>query len=182
MNAPTMAITPLKTAENYVEKVPKRYWETMFLLVLLGYTSHLITQALHLSGGAGLFPLMVGIPLFVLIFLQLILTTVFVGRSFEVGGLSSRITGALGDDTEGMTGAAKANHRREFTSILWVGVLLCLIWLAGFLAGVTLFVFSFIAVNERDFRRAVVVTVSLMLSIYVLFVELLSLNLAGGML
>lgn len=170
----------LKRVGQWIEAVPSRYWESMFFVGLLSYTVVLVYHANQFSSGAGLFPLIVGVPLIGMFCLKLLFTLVLRDRLGQFGGLTSDLMSQQSEGAGNALDDEPAGVHRELESVLWVLLLFGILYLAGFLYGLTVFIFAFVLVKERDLLRAGIVTGSSMLSIYLLFVELLSIQLWSG--
>lgn len=172
----------LKWAGQWIEAVPRRYWQSLFFAGLLCYNLALVYQATQFSGEAGLFPLIIGVPLVGLICLKILFTLVLRDRVEGFGGLTGNIMAEQAELVGDVLGGDRVNVHRELESVVWVCLLFLIIWLAGFLYGLTVFILGFVLVKERNLLRAAIVTGSSMLSIYLLFVELLSIRLWSGVL
>ncbi|SEH64146.1 Tripartite tricarboxylate transporter TctB family protein [Halopenitus malekzadehii] len=170
----------LKYLGKIFEFLPAQYWESLFFGALLAYTVALIYQAFQFSGAAGLFPLIVGIPLAVLLTAKTIMTLFFKDRIRGVGGLTSNILADKAESAGLSFGGNRVEVYRELESTLWVCVISLLIWLIGFLPGLATFIFGFMTVKEQKPIRAMIVTSIVMTTIYLLFVELLSIRLWNG--
>lgn len=159
--------------------VDGRYPAMAFFGVLLVYTLALIVQAVGYSDAARLFPLIVGVPLVVMLVVNLLLLAFgdrvdlrLVGFFDAVGELDAVSADTDVDDA--------ARYRREFAMFGWVGALIALTWLVGNLVAVAVFVATFVYVHERDLGRALLVSGLTFGFIYLLFVVVLDASLYRG--
>jgi Na+/proline symporter len=159
--------------------VESRFLAMAFFGALVVYTLALVTQAVGYSDAARLFPLIVGVPLVVMLVVNLLLLAVgdrvdlqLVGFFDAVGDIDAVSAESAVDEAE--------RYRREFSMVVWVGALIGLTWLIGNLAAVAVFVATFVYVHERDLRRALLVSGFTFGFIYLLFVVILDANLYRG--
>lgn len=160
--------------EDRLQWLDKRYTESLFLGALFTYTLLLVTTALDYGPKPQLFPLLAGIPLLGLILLRLGMLNVERLR-FDSGGMFQGLTDDMREDE--MVEDATARYGREAEIILWLAGALALIWVAGFQIALLAFVFLFVFYHERDLYRAVGSTLLAYALLYVLFIELLSVEL-----
>lgn len=155
-----------------------RYWESIFLGLILAYTLVLIAKALGYAPDPRLFPLLIGVPLVALI---LVRVTMLLSDRIDVssGGMFEDVTAELSDAGEdvGPEYDTLTTYRRQIEIIAWLCGFTALIWALGFQLGLVIFVFAFVAVYEDDLKRAFVATVIAYGLVYVLFIQLLSVSL-----
>ena len=157
------------------ERLDSNHFEALFMGLLLTYTLLLIYTALGYGSQARLFPLLVGGPLLGLILLRLdLLLTNHIQRGSS--GVFQDMTDGLRDE-ESSSVDAMTQYRRESEIILWLVTALVLIWAIGFQIALVVFVFLFVYSHERDLIRALGSTVIAYGIVYLLFVQLLSVNL-----
>lgn len=156
-----------------------KYWPILFYGILLAYVVRVVYESLGFSDKARLFPLIVGSLLLVMLTLKISLLLLPERYTPQITGIFDPITtefeGAATTDVDKST-----RYRKEFAMILWLVALFPIIWIFGFLKSLTLFVFLFVYVYERDFVRALFVTALSAVLVYALFVELLNAQLYRG--
>jgi hypothetical protein len=164
---------------SILERVRPIYYKQAFFLAVFGYILLMMVDAQSYGPTVRLFPMLVGIPLLGLLLLQLI----FPALPSEWGGRGGGIMSVVNDE-EIETGDPKSDRsirmRREFWMVGWTIGLLAIMYLFGFLAGMTVFVSAFIYYYERDLVLSVgVMAINLVVS-YLLFVQILQLRLFPG--
>lgn len=159
--------------------VEGRFLAMAFFGVLLVYTLALVIQAVGYSEAARLFPLIVGVPLVVMLVVNIILLAVGDRVDLRLVGFFDAVSeiDAVSAETEVDEGE---RYRREFSMIGWVAALIGLTWLIGNLPAVAVFVAAFVYVYERDLPRALIVSGITFGFIYLLFVVVLDANLYRG--
>lgn len=154
------------------DRVPRRFREAIFVLLLGVYASVIVFTAIGYSQRARRFPLVIGVPVLGLIVLKVALL---------LGGdrLSLPATGLVSDVVSLDTGGsddidASTQRRREVEVIGWIALFVGLIWALGFQVGSVLFVAGFVFRHQRDPKRALLVAGITYAIIYLLFVRLLN--------
>jgi hypothetical protein len=154
------------------DRVPVRFREALFILVLGAYVALIVATATGYSQNARRFPLVIGVPLLGLILLKVVIL---------VGGdrLSLPATGLVSDmidlDTGGEdTIASWMRRRREIEMVAWVGLFVALVWALGFQVGGVLFTAAFVFRYERDVVRALLAGAVTYAIVYLLFIQLLN--------
>ncbi|MFW5919974.1 MAG: tripartite tricarboxylate transporter TctB family protein [Halanaeroarchaeum sp.] len=162
-----------------IAAVDSRYWASLFFGLVLAYVVLLVVEAVGYSSNARLFPIVVGVPLAVLIVVQIVLLLFRERLGIESVDLFESIQ-QLDATEEPEEGSAVERNRREFEMILWSLASFGLIWLFGHLVALVAFVFGFIYVYERNLRRALIATAITFGFVYVLFVSILGASLWSG--
>lgn len=159
--------------------VEGRFLAMAFFGGLLIYTLALLSQAIAYSEAARLFPIVVGVPLVVMLVVQILLLGFDQRFSLGLSGIFDSVGGI--DLASAKTELPKATrYRREFAMVLWVTVFVLLTWLLGTLLALYVFLFAFVYVHERTFVRAFSVSTLTFGFVYVLFVRLLGATLWRG--
>lgn len=155
-----------------------RYWESVFLGLIMAYTLVLVVTALGYGPDPRLFPLLIGVPLIALILVRIgmLLSDRIDVRS---GGVFQEVTAELADAGEdaGPQYDTLERYRKQVEIVAWLCGFVALIWAIGFQLGLVIFVFTFVAIYEGDLRRALAATIIAYGVVYLLFVQLLSVSL-----
>jgi hypothetical protein len=160
-----------------LERVPPLYYEQVFFVFVLGYVSLMMWDARTYRPAVALFPVLVGVVVIAFLILQL-LSPVLPDRLTEyTGGLIETDEEELDLGTETDRGDRMT---REAAAVVWVVALLAIVYLFGFLAAPTFFVFAFVYYNERSLRLASFATVLTTVLTYGLFVLILDVRLFEG--
>jgi len=153
------------------DRIPRRFREALFILLLGGYVTIIVSTATGYSQNARRFPLVIGVPLLGLILLKIVIL---------VGGdrLSLPATGLVSDMVDLDTGgdddlASWSRRRREVEMTAWIGLFVVLVWALGFQIGGILFTASFVFRYERDLKRALLAAGVTYAIVFLLFIQLL---------
>lgn len=164
-----------------ITDIESRHWAALFFGLLLAYILLMVYTAIGYSADARLFPIVIGVPLALLIVVQLFLLEFGERLGIQSVDLFEGIQ-QLSEVEEGEEVSAAESARWEFEMILWSLATVVLIWTVGHILTLVLLVFGFIYAYERDLRRATIATVITFLFVYVLFIAILDANLWGGIL
>lgn len=163
-----------------ITDVNSRYWASLFFGLLFVYVALLISEALGYSSAPRLFPMVIGVPLLLLIVVQVVLLLFQEQLGIESVDLFESIQ-QLEETTEGSDDeAAVERARREFEMIVLSILSFVLIWLVGHMVALVVFVFGFIYLYERNLTRALLATALTFGFIYLLFVVILGASLYEG--
>ncbi|WP_158599381.1 tripartite tricarboxylate transporter TctB family protein [Halobellus sp. Atlit-38R] len=156
-------------------RLDSNHFEALFIGLLFTYTLLLIYTALGYGSQPRLFPLLVGGPLLGLIILRLDLLLTNHIQLGSSGVFQDMTDGLMDDEPNPIDPMTK--YRREAEIILWLVTALVLVWAIGFQIALVVFVFLFVYSHERDLIRALGSTLIAYGIVYLLFVQLLSVNL-----
>ena len=169
-----------------VSRIPQDTWKTIFFGVLFAYTAVLVFVSIGYTSAAGLFPLIIGLPLLGMLLVNMILihnpTKYTSGSVGLFDNISDEALSEQVSDNDVEESDVATRVHREITMTLWILGVLALIWLFGFLNAFLVFIFLFIYLHEGSLIRAGTVTVLSLIFIYALFIELLALPLPEGVL
>jgi len=141
------------------------------------YVLATLWQAAGYGSTAGLFPLVVGVPLCALLVAEL--AAAYSDRRDRVEGPFAAVLAEA--DSHSTTGESDTvRYRRTAASIGWLGGLVAAIWLVGPLPATLVYVPAFVRAHGGSRRRAAVTAIATGSALYVLFVALLSTPLVGG--
>jgi hypothetical protein len=174
-----MSIVAKRTA-SVLERVRPIYYKQAFFLIVFGYIALMMWDAQSYGATVRLFPVLIGIPLLGLLLVQLLFPVLPDGFKIGADGLMSSVTNSAEIDTNESTTDRSVRMQREFLAVLWTLALLGIVYLFGFLAGLTLFVAAFIYYYERNLKLALGVMVVNLVVSYVLFVQILQIRLFPG--
>lgn len=165
-----------------IADVDGRYWASLFFGLIFAYVALMVLEALDYASAPRLFPLVVGVPLLLLIVLQVVLLLFQERLGIESVDLFESIQQLEGVAEEDDEETAAERPRREFEMIILSLLSFVLIWLLGHVAALLAFVFGFIYLYERDLRRALIATALTFGFVYLLFVSILNASLYEGVL
>lgn len=165
-----------------IAAVDGRYWASLFFGLIFVYVALMVRQALDYASAPRLFPLVVGIPLLLLIVVQVVLLLFQEQLGIESVDLFESIQQFEGVTEERDEETATEQPRREFEMILLSVLSFVLIWLLGHVVALLVFVFGFIYLYERDLKRALIATALTFGFVYLLFVSILNASLYEGVL
>lgn len=164
-----------------IADVDGRYWASLFFGLLFVYVALMVLEALDYASAPRLFPLVIGVPLLLLIVVQVVLLLFQEQLGIESVDLFESIQQLEGVAEEDEETAAE-RPRRELEMIILSLLSFVLIWLLGHVAALLVFVFGFIYLYERDLRRALIATALTFGFVYLLFVSILNASLYRGIL
>lgn len=169
-----------KRTASVLEQIRPIYYKQAFFLTAFGYIALMMWDAQSYGPTVRLFPVLIGVPTLGLLLVQLLFPVIPEG--FELGGdgLMSTVTDSSEIDVNESTTDRSVRMQREFTMVLWTLSLLGVVYLFGFLAGLTLFVAAFIYYYERNLKLALGVMLLNLAVAYVLFVQILQIRLFPG--
>jgi len=148
----------------------KRYQPDFFvaLLVLIFAVTVLVTAYTY-SGGSGVFPRFIG-----WIFLGLALLEFLTRVKAVIAYKPSNLPGEYSSQE-------KRNVIKELRGFLWIGFLLLSLYLAGFMIGIPLYIFTFLRLSaRRTLAKSATIAIAATAVIYGLFVRLLEYKLYQG--
>ena len=165
-----------------ITHINSRYWASLFFGLLFVYVALLVSEALGYSSAPRLFPLVIGVPLLLLIVVQVVLLLFQEQLGIESVDLFESIQQLEGTSEETDEETAVEQTRREFEMVVLSIVSFVLIWLVGHMVALLVFVFGFIYLYERNIKRALIATALTFGFIYLLFVTILGASLYEGVL
>lgn len=163
-----------------ITDIDSRYWASLFFGLLFVYVGLLVSQALGYASAPRLFPLIIGVPLLLLIVVQVVLLVFQEQLGIKSDDLFESIQ-QLEDTTEETDEEAAVEQTRQESKMIVLSVLsFVLIWLVGHMVALLVFVFGFIYLYERNLTRALLATALTFGFIYLLFVVILGASLYEG--
>jgi hypothetical protein len=143
-------------------------------MVILLMAGAVLITAYGYSGGSGIFPRFIGWIFLGLVLLELAIQT--------IGLLRPSIRCGAGK-TDCQPGVDKAVILKEIQGVLWIGLFLLALYLAGFLISIPLYMFAFLRFSaKRTLKECLIMSVGATLFVYVLFIELMDYRLYSGVL
>jgi hypothetical protein len=138
-------------------------------LLVLALSIWVLITAYGYRGGSGIFPRFIG-----WIFLGLTLTECLVQlKSFIASGLGNLFAFNFSRSSEKVT--------KEIKGILWIGFVVTVLYLGGFLVGIPLYIFAFLRLaSGRSYKQSLLLSVGATGFVYLLFIELLQYRLYQG--
>lgn len=142
------------------------------LLILVMAVSVLIT-AYGYSGGSGIFPRFIGWVFLTLILLELGLQIkTFINRP---------ATTAEQNDGGSTNGPDRTVMLKEIQGFLWIGFFLLVLYLAGFLISIPVYMFAFLRFSaKRSLKDCLLMSVGSTVFVYLLFIQLMEYRLYSG--
>jgi hypothetical protein len=175
-------------------RIPRYVFALAFIAALGAMVIMMVVTARGYGEAARTMPLVVGIPTIVFILVQLVSDGVRVARGDATVGTTSEeeqdryLHGAKSEGVQRASVPTAVSSTREDRStsmlgaMLWVGALATLIWLAGMLIAIPVFVSAFMRVFGRE-RWPVIAAfaVGTTLAVYLFFVVVLEVRLHPGL-
>jgi hypothetical protein len=156
------------------------HYRSGFYALILCYLALILRESLTYSSDAGLFPLVVGVPLSLLLIGKL-LAEIF-GSQGDIEGPLAGVFAEVAKQEPDVGLDTAARYRREVELLGWVMALPTTVWLVGFLPAAVVYVPAFVYRFEKDTLRAITAGLVTELSLYLLFVQVLSAPVYDGVL
>jgi hypothetical protein len=150
---------------------------SLFFFLFMGLALY---YALDFGLAARLMPLVVGVPTFLLSFIVLVMELRSQWKEKPITGEGAMDSSRVGKDL----GAEEQRivSRGEFSIVLWLLGLVALIWIAGLLWSIPIFLVLFLWLKGREpWRFILPISVGTWLFVYLLFVQLLRMELSTGL-
>lgn len=158
--------------------VDSRFWSGLFFGLIGLYTLAVVLEATTYGSAARLFPIVVGVPFLGLVALKLLLLAA--GDRLDLESTELFEVRERFEHSDEVDVPAAVRYRRELEMALWLAGLTLVLWAVGFLLALVVFLFTFIAVYERDLLRAGLAAGATYAFVYGFFVELLGASVYGG--
>jgi hypothetical protein len=160
---------------QFLEKIPERRFEAVFLLSLLSYSLVMVFELERYSSDARLFPLLVGIPLVLMLIVQILLLVLPDKFTPSSGGVFSDMTSSFNEDTDGQASITRGvKIQRETTMVFWIISAILMIWLFGMVVSIPIFVFAFKFVYSKNLLSSTIVAGVVYALIDIIFIRLLN--------
>lgn len=184
--------------EQGLYDISPKAFEALFYLIVLAWVLLLLYWTQDWRTSDRLFPRMVGVPLIILLVLQLIrlkftdqfnkITAVLIdllSRGSSNDGGISEITDNLESkykESKQKMGQRSKRERQiyELYMIGWIIALPAMMYYLGFVNAVPVYIFAFMMFFTRNPKLSTAITVGFSIALYILFVVLLSINLWDG--
>jgi hypothetical protein len=160
---------------QFLEKIPERRFEAVFLLSLLSYSLVMVFELERYSSDARLFPLLVGIPLVLMLIVQILLLVLPDKFTPSSGGVFSDMTSSFNEDTDEQASITRGvKIQRETTMVFWIISAILMIWLFGMVVSIPIFVFAFKFVYSKNLLSSTIVAGVVYALIDIIFIRLLN--------
>ena len=153
--------------------------QTVFYLLLLGWTGWLLAMANEWDGDDKLFPFVVGVPLCLLVTTKL-LKLYSQRTASSTANKDNETESILEHDGDESSRSVAVKQRYELTMLVWVVALPVASYYLGFVPVVPVFIFGFLWYYQRDAKLAVAVALAGSITLYLLFAFLLDVSLWKG--
>lgn len=143
-------------------------------LVYLAFAIAVLVTAYDYRGGSGLFPRFTGWLFVVLALMEVVVQA----RALRRPGAVAAVAGG-----ELERAGAEAGVMHEARGFLWIIAFLALVYLAGFLVAIPVYMFTYLYLSaRRKLWHSAVFAAGAILFIYILFIQLLEYRLYAGLL